>query len=70
MQKMVFFLRQNKESIKGVLWYNEDLKKATDYVRSNAMVKGTPNMTAIEFCKWVNSLSAKFSDTNYVAPRN
>ena len=29
-------------------------KKATEYVRLNASVKGTPNMTAINFCKWVN----------------
>ena len=39
----------------GVLWANEELnKKATEYVRSNAAVKGKPNMTSIEFCKWVN----------------
>ena len=39
----------------GVLWANEDLnKKATAYVRANAAVKGKPNMTSMEFCKWVN----------------
>jgi hypothetical protein len=39
----------------GVLWANEELnKKATAYVRANAAVKGKPNMTSIEFCKWVN----------------
>jgi hypothetical protein len=39
----------------GVLWANEELnKKVTEYVRANAAVKGKPNMTLIEFCKWVN----------------
>ena len=38
-----------------MLWYSEELnKKAAEYVRLNASVKGTPNMTAIAFCKWVN----------------
>ena len=39
----------------GVLWKDEDLnKKATEYVRSNAAVKGRPNLTSIDFCRWVN----------------
>jgi len=39
----------------GVLWANEELnKKATEYVRANAAAKGRPNMTTVEFCKWVN----------------
>ena len=39
----------------GVLWSNEDLnRKASEYVRANAAVKGRPNLTSIEFCKWVN----------------
>ena len=39
----------------SVLWANEELdKKAVEYVRANAAVKGKPNMTPIEFCKWVN----------------
>ena len=39
----------------SVLWKDEDLnKKATNYVRSNAAVKGRPNLTSIDFCRWVN----------------
>ena len=39
----------------GVMWKNEELnKKATEYVRSNAAVKGRPNLTSIDFCRWVN----------------
>ena len=39
----------------GVLWYNEELnKKAAEYVRENSAVKGRPNLTTVEFCKWVN----------------
>lgn len=39
----------------GVLWANEELnKKASEYVRANAAVEGKPNLTSIEFCKWVN----------------
>ena len=38
-----------------VLWGNEELnKKASKYVRANAAVKGTPNMTSMEFCNRVN----------------
>ena len=48
--------KQGKYQRSGVLWYNEDLNKtATEYIRANATVKGTPNMTTIDFCKWVNS---------------
>ena len=33
----------------GVLWANEELnKKASEYVRANAVVKGKPNMTSID----------------------
>ena len=39
----------------GVLWSNEELnKKASEYVRANAAVKGAPNMTTTDVCKWVN----------------
>ena len=39
----------------GVLWANEELtQKASEYVRANAAVKGRPNLTSIEFSKWVN----------------
>ena len=35
----------------GVLWHNEELnKKAAEYVRENAAVKGRPNLTTVEFC--------------------
>lgn len=47
--------KQGRYQRSGVLWSNEDLnKKATEYVRMNAAVKGKPNMTATDFCKWVN----------------
>ena len=39
----------------GVLRQNEELnKKAREYVRANAAVKGRPNLTSVDFCKWVN----------------
>ena len=39
----------------GVLWQNEELnKKAVEYVRENAAVKGRSNLTTVDFCKWVN----------------
>ena len=39
----------------GVLWTNEDLnKKATEYIRGNADLKGQPNLTVGKFCQWVN----------------
>ncbi len=38
------------------VWDDEDLnKKVTEYVRSNAAVKGRPNLTSIDFCCWVNN---------------
>ena len=47
--------KQGRYLWNGVLWSNEDLnQKASEYVRSNASVKGRPNMTTIDFCKWVN----------------
>jgi len=47
--------KQGRYLLNGVLWSNEDLnQKASEYVRSNASVKGRPNMTTIDFCKWVN----------------
>ena len=37
------------------VWIDEGLnKKATKYIRSNAAVKGRPNLTSIDFCRWVN----------------
>lgn len=47
--------RQGRYLMTGVLWANEELnKRASEYVRANAAVKGKPNMTSMEFCKWVN----------------
>ncbi len=41
---------------RSCVWNDEDLnKKATEYVRSNAAVKGRPNLTSIDFCCWVNN---------------
>ena len=39
----------------GVMRRNEELnKKAREYVQANACVKGRPNMTSIDLCRWVN----------------
>ena len=39
----------------GVLWENEEFtKRASEYVRANAAAKGKPNLTTVDFCKWVN----------------
>ena len=39
----------------GLLWSSEELnKKACEYVRENANVKGAPNLTSGSFCLWVN----------------
>ena len=39
----------------GVLWSNEELnKKATEYVQGNTTVRGRPNITSVDFCRWVN----------------
>ena len=37
--------------------YHDELlnHKAAEWVRANAFMKGTPNMTAQTFCDWVNS---------------
>ena len=44
----------------GVLWRNEELnKKAREYVRANAHVKGRPNLTSIDFCWWVNETASQ-----------
>ena len=47
--------QQGRYQRSGVLWQNEELnKKAREYVRANAAVKGRPNLTSVDFCKWVN----------------
>ena len=39
----------------GVLWSSEELnKKASEYVRENANIKGEANLTSITFCQWIN----------------
>ena len=43
---------QGRYQRSGVLWQND--KKATEYVRANAAVKGHPNLTSADFCRWVN----------------
>ena len=48
-------IKQGRYQHSGVLWSNEELNKhAAEYVRANTAVKGKPNMTVIDFCKWVN----------------
>ena len=40
---------------KGILCQHEEpCEAARDYIRSNAVVKGRPNLNAISFCRWVN----------------
>ncbi len=47
--------KQGKYIRRGVLWQNEELNEmASQYVHNNSSVKGQPNMTTYEFCKWVN----------------
>ena len=47
--------KQGRHQHTGVLWSSEELcRKAREYVRANCAVKGRPNMTTMEFCKWVN----------------
>ena len=47
--------KQGRYERYGVLWSSEELNKETaEYVRANTTIKGKPNMTVINFCKWVN----------------
>ena len=47
--------KQGRYQRSGVLWADEEMsKQASEYVRMNASVKGKPNHTVPEFCKWVN----------------
>ena len=37
------------------MWQNEELnQEAREYVHQNSAVKGHPNLTSIDFCRWVN----------------
>lgn len=48
--------QQGKYQRSGVLWTSEELNKiAGDYIRSNANIKGKPNLTVSQFCYWVNA---------------
>jgi hypothetical protein len=47
--------KQGRYQREGVLWSNEELnKKACEYIRSNACVKGAPNLTSGSYFAWVN----------------
>lgn len=47
--------KQGKYQRSGVMWSSEHLnKKASQYIRENANVKGKPNLTIAMFCQWVN----------------
>ena len=63
--------KQGKYIRTGVLWQNEELnKKASDYVRANQNIKGKPNMTVTEFCKWINNDLLPNSTLEPGYPRN
>ena len=63
--------KQGKYIHTGVLWQNEELnKKASDYVRANQNIKGKPNMTVTEFCKWINNDLLPNSTLEPGYPRN
>lgn len=43
--------KQGRHQCSGILWSSEELnKKATQFIRSNANVKGQPNLTCGTFC--------------------
>lgn len=47
--------KQGRYQRSGLLWSSEELnKKASGYIRENACVRGTPNLTSGSFCSWVN----------------
>ena len=47
--------KQGRYQRQGILWSSEELnKKASEYIRADANVKGQPNLTAAAFCFWVN----------------
>ena len=55
----------------GIIWSREDLnKKATKYIRENAVVKGRPNLTARQFCDWVNEILLPNDTLEPGFPRN
>ena len=55
----------------GIMWSREDLnKKTTKYIRENADVKGRPNLTARQFCNWVNKVLLPNETLEPGFPRN
>lgn len=57
-----FESKQGKYNRKGILWHNAELNKlATQYIRNNSAVKGKPNMTTHDFCKWVKNLTLELA---------
>ena len=42
--------KQGKYQQSGVLRTSEELNNVADYIRSNANVKGKPNLTVSQFC--------------------
>ncbi len=47
--------KQGRYQRKGLLWSDENLnKKARDFIRENANIKGKPNLTSGSFCTWIN----------------
>ena len=63
--------KQGKFQRTGVLWRNEELnEKASTFVRANSAVKGEPNMTTLDFCKWVNNTLLPSSTLEPGFPRN
>ena len=62
--------KQGRYRRTGVLWKNEELnQKATSFVRENANVKGKPNMTNADFCRWINNSLLKNSTLEPGFPR-
>ena len=62
--------KQGRYRRTGVLWKNKELnQKATSFVRENANVKGKPNMTNADFCRWINNSLLKNSTLEPGFPR-
>ena len=53
-----------------VLDDEECRSKAAQWVRSNASVKGKPNMTALKFCNWVNTNLLPHTDLPPILPQS
>ena len=65
------FLKLSKGNEVECCGSNEDLnKKAKTFVTANAALKGKPNMTTADFCKWVNKNLLPNSTLEPGFPRN